>query len=364
MMSLYAAVLSQPQALIGSVRTLCGDVSNAENLILSDTQRLFVSARHGVYELHKSSHGTCERKLIPVVVDGIPGNCMMNGITAHGQYLYLACAHVHQSDNPLVRAVLNDVNDVEQTTKGLLQLYMAAFTFRVESWIVRCDLTKTPLAFTDPVARLPGDVATIGRRAAHLTDTVLANGLTIDASGDFLYVANSAPGFAAGIYRVPSNPGKHSSPAMLWCRPPGCRPNGLKIKGDILYYTGNGTAAAVLGGVAINADGSAGDPQVIDTASLQIFDDFVTVEQGFLVAQFSDSMGLKTGSLRFVSRGGRQIGTLKRQEICKPCALAVAREDGALFTAGDVLIVDKHQGRVLVFTPDAAWRDGLRANPV
>jgi len=357
MMSLYASVVSKPQTLTGPLKTLCGDLSNAENVVINEDKRVFVSARQGAYELRKSSNGSCEKTLIPVLVDGLPSKCMMNGIAAHGQYLYLACAHVHQSDNPLVRAVLKDVNDVEQTTKGLLQLYMAAFTFGVESWIVRCDLTKTPPAFTDQVARLPGDCVPTGRRPTSLTDNFLANGITIDASGEFLYVANSVPGYTAGIYRVAALPKNNPSRATLWCRPPACKPNGLKIRGDTLYYSGNGTAAAVLGSVPINPDGGAGDSQVIDTAPLEIFDDFVVVEEGFLIAQIG------SGSLRFVSQGGRQLGTLKRQEIYKPCAVVVAKEKGALFAAGDVVIVDKHHGRVLVFTPDEVWRNGLRASP-
>jgi hypothetical protein len=187
MMSLYTSLVSPPQAVSGSLRTLCRDVSNAENLVISEEQRLFVTAREGVYELLGGSGGVCEKKLIPVRVNDLPRSFLKNGIAAHGNYLYLACAHVHQSDNPLLKAIMDDVNNVEQTSMGLLQIYLAAFTFHAESWIVRCDLRKTPAAFTDVLGSLP--------------DNVLANGIAIDTQRRCLYVANSGPSLTPGKQR-------------------------------------------------------------------------------------------------------------------------------------------------------------------
>jgi len=46
----------------------------------------------------------------------------------------------------------------------------------------------------------------------------------------------------------------------------------------------------------------------------------------------------------------------------KPCAVAVARQNGELVAAGDILIVNKNQGRVMVFKPDEPWRDSLAAS--
>lgn len=359
MISFYTSLLSRPQASNGTLTTLCRDIPNAESLVLNDSQRLFVSGREGVYELLASPEGSCTTQLVPLAVPGVRMPCMINGLAAHDNYLYLACAYVHQSEHPLVKAVLDDVNSVEQTAKGLLQLYVAAFTFRVESWIVRCDLRQTPLAFTEQVAHLPGDVASAGQRPVSLTDNILANGIAIDAGGESIYVANSVPGVAAAIYRVPANPASDPRKAMLWCRPSGCRPNGLEVQGDTLYYTGDGTAAAVLGSVPIKGDGSAGTSQVLATSPLHIFDDLAAVGQGLVIAQFGDHKGLGAGSVHFVSKGGRRLGVLKYQEISKPCAVAVATGAGQFFAAGDLLIVDKHQGRVLLFAPDDPWRDWL-----
>ena len=349
MMSLYASLVSPPQAMSGSLRTLCRDLSNAENLVIGEDQRLFVTTREGVYELLGGSGGVCEKKLIPVRVNDLPNSFMKNGIVAHGHYLYLACAHVHQSDNPLLKAIMDDVNNVEQTSMGLLQIYLAAFTFHAESWIVRCDLRKTPAAFTDVLGSLP--------------DNVLANGIAIDTQRRCLYVANSGPSLTPGIYRVPLEAAGVSVQDIPWCRLPDCKPNGLKILDDTLYYTGNGIPAAVFGSVKINHDGSASEPQVIDTAALQVFDDFEAVKQGFLIAEFGDHLGLQAGSLRFVSKRGRQLGVLQHPDLSKPCAVAVARQNGELVAAGDILIVNKNQGRVMVFTPDEPWRDSLAASP-
>jgi sugar lactone lactonase YvrE len=79
-------------------------------------------------------------------------------------------------------------------------------TYPVESWIVRCDLRQMPLAFTELVAGLPGNI--------------LANGIAISTDGESLYVANSGPSISTGIYRVPTDAAGDGSKAGLWCRPP------------------------------------------------------------------------------------------------------------------------------------------------
>jgi len=357
MISFYTSLVSQPPDVDGSLRTLCSQLSNVESLVLTQDQRLFVSAHDGVYELFAAADGSCQRRLIEVTVDGVPRNHMKNGLAADGNRLYLACAHVHQSDNPLVRTVLSDLNGVEQTVRGLLQLYMAAFTFRVESWILGCDLRQIPLAFADRLSSLPQDLAPGG-----LPANVLANGIAIDPGTGLLYLANSAPGLGAAIYRIGAHgvrdvPGR----AELWYRPSGCKPNGLKLVDGSLCYTGNGLSSAVLGRVPINADGSAGPAEVIEIAPLRLFEDFDAVRQGFVVAEPGDSTGLQAGALRFVSNAGRTIGMLRHADLRRPCAVAVAKVDGALFAAGSVLIADRHEGRVLAFVPDEPWRSWLRA---
>jgi hypothetical protein len=321
-------------------------VVNAENLAITCKQRLFVSGRDGVHELSGSAGGGCGTQLIPVRVPGVPDKCMLNGIAAQGNYLYLACVHIDETSLPLIPGVLGDVNQIEQTGMGLLRAYLESMACPVDSYIVRCDLSQTPLAFTDLLASLPGHV--------------MANGITTDANGTNLYVANSAPGIAAGIYRIPLNAAGDQSGATLWCRPPGCKPNGLKVRDDALYFTGNGSVAAVLGRVPIEQDGSAGAPQVIDTSGLSV-DDFDLADEGFVVAQFSEHMIFGSGFLRFLSQDGREVAVLKRDEIANPCAVAVARESSTLFRAGDVVIADKARRSVTLFEPEGRWRKWLLA---
>lgn len=111
----------------------------------------------------------------------------------------------------------------------------------------------------------------------------------------------------------------------------------------------------------IESDGSAGTPQVVNTAPMQILDDLACVRQDFLLSQFSDGLGLGQGSLHFVSRGGRRIGVLEDALVTRPCAVVVARRAAGLFDDDDVLIANKRQRAVLVFKPDDLWRDWLRA---
>ncbi len=252
MIPFYTSLLSQPATVDGSLRTLCSQIASIDSLVLTPGQRLFASGRDGVFELLASADGSSRTERVAFAVDGVPADCMKNGMATDGDYLYIACAHLHQSDNPLVRTILSDLNDVEQVAKCLLQLYMAAFSFRVESWILRCDLRRTPLAFTERLASLPPDP-----RSGGLASNFLANGMAIDPRHSCLYVANSAPGLAAAIYRVATDVAADSARCTLWHRPPGCKPNGLKLLEQGLCYTGNGASSAVLGRVPLNADGSA-----------------------------------------------------------------------------------------------------------
>jgi len=355
MIPFYTSLLSQPATVGGSLRTLCSHIAGIDGLALTPSQRLFASGRDGVFELLASADGNCRTERVAFAVDGVPANCMKNGIATDGDCLYLACAHLHQSDNPLVRTILGDLNDVEQVARCLLQLYMAAFTFRVESWILRCDLRRTPLAFTERLASLPTDP-----RSGGLASNFLANGIAIDSRNSFIYVANSAPGLAAAIYRVATDVTGDSARCALWHRPPGCKPNGLKLLQQGLCYTGNGASSAVLGCVPFNSDGSASTSEIIEIAPLRLFADFDAVRQGFVVAESGDPTGLQTGALRFVSSTGRTIGMVRHAGLRRPSAVAVADADSALFSAGEILVADRYDGRVLGFNPDEPWRQWLR----
>ncbi len=355
MIPFYTSLLSQPATVGGSLRTLCSQIASIDSLVLTPNQRLFASGRDGVFELLASADGSSRMERVAFAVDGVPTDCMKNGMATDGDFLYLACAQVHQSDNPLVRTILNDLNDVEQVAKCLLQLYMAAFSFRVESWILRCDLRRTPLTFTERLASLPADPGSGG-----LGSNFLANGLAIDPQHSCLYVANSAPGLAAAIYRVATDVAADGTRCTLWHRPPGCKPNGLRLLEQGLCYTGNGVSSAVLGRVPFNPDGSASTSEIIEIAPLRLFAHFDAVPPGFVVAESGDTSGLQTGALRLVSCAGRTIGMLRHAGLRRPCAVALAHADTALFTADELLVADRHDGRVLAFRPEEPWRQWLR----
>jgi hypothetical protein len=355
MIPFYTSLLSQPATVDGSLRTLCSQIASIDSLVLTPGQRLFASGRDGVFELLASADGSSRTERVAFAVDGVPADCMKNGMATDGDYLYIACAHLHQSDNPLVRTILSDLNDVEQVAKCLLQLYMAAFSFRVESWILRCDLRRTPLAFTERLASLPPDP-----RSGGLASNFLANGMAIDPRHSCLYVANSAPGLAAAIYRVATDVAADSARCTLWHRPPGCKPNGLKLLEQGLCYTGNGASSAVLGRVPLNADGSASASEIIEIAPLRLFADFDAVPLGFVVAESGDTTGLQPGALRLVSCAGRTIGMVRHAGLRRPCAVAVTHAESALFSAGEVLVADRNDGRVLAFRPEEPWQQWLR----
>lgn len=106
MIALYKSLLSRPQVSSGTLTAPCGDIPNAESLVLDDSQRPFGRGREGVYELLASPDDSCATQFVSVAVPGVRMPCMSNGLAAHGDYLYLACADVYQTGHPLLQALL------------------------------------------------------------------------------------------------------------------------------------------------------------------------------------------------------------------------------------------------------------------
>lgn len=44
----------------------------------------------------------------------VPRNCLMNGITARGDSLYLACTHIHQGEHSLLPDLFGDIRKIDQ----------------------------------------------------------------------------------------------------------------------------------------------------------------------------------------------------------------------------------------------------------
>jgi hypothetical protein len=341
----------------GAVLPLPERLFNAENLCVTNKGRLFVTGGETVAEVRKTAEGDFKQTSIPVRVAGVPEHCMMTGITAHDDNLYLACARVHRGNNPFIPSVLCDINKVEQTGLGLMLTSLAMIACSVESYIVRANLTPEPVEFAHLVAKLPG--------------RFLANGLAVDEQGTFLYVANSAPAMSAGIYRIPTQAPAGETRATLWCRP-GCMPNGVKVRHGAVYYTGNTVMpvmSAVLGKIAITTHDGATEPQVIYRAFLSAFDDFDVTGSGFVIAHFADYVRVDwrrrfgAGVLRFLASDGGDVGVVNRGDIEHPSAVMVVPNSGQLFDGGDIVVTDKGRHRVILFKPDHLWRTWLHGTP-
>ena len=121
-----------------------------------------------------------------------------------------------------------------------------------------------------------------------------ANGLDIADDGS-LYVANFYPGITGGIYRV--RPG--SSVLDPYHRCFGCSPNGLRVKGTYLYYSGIQIwpyLAAVLRQVDLAVGSAKPDAsRLLVVRPAAVFDDFDILDDGFVAAEFANFRHLPLG---------------------------------------------------------------------
>lgn len=286
------------------VKPLPGRVFNAENIAITGEGRIFVTGSEAVYEL--GTDGTLNN----IPVENVPPDCMKNGITTDGNFLYLACARVHSGDNPLVPRSWCDITGMEQTPASFARLLFAEMVCQVETCIVRASLRGRTL-FDKIVAK---------------EARFFANGIA--SYGGSLYVANSFPGLSAGIYRVPGG-GDATVDLKPWHQRVGCAPNGVKVarvRGSgrpqperwSLYYTGFQllpVPSSVLVRVEIEADGSAGQSEVVYRRLGAFFDDFDVVEHSFVIADAGDVSisPLGSGALLFVDGDGRLVNTFKHE---------------------------------------------------
>ncbi len=225
----------------------------------------------------------------------------------------------------------------------------------VVSWILRADLTAPSPAFADVVAEF--------------RPPFLANGLSVDASGEHLFVANTLPGRSSGIYRVSTKREAEANAEQPWYAP-NCEPNGIKVRNNTVYYTGNNTVPvlrAVLGRVDIDGNGEPTRGQSLYQRLFSTFDDFDVAAGGFVVASFADFANpwtwiqprtFSAGGLRFVSSEGQDLGSVPG--VRRPSAVLIVG-DSNVFDKGEVLVADKDTHGVLQLTPDDAWRRGCAA---
>lgn len=303
--------------------------------------RVFVTGSKAVYEVVSDNAGH-RLSEIPIRVSTPSDGWFRNGIASDGHRLYLACAHVHDSTIALPSGVLENAADIEQTVSGLGRLMLAQMLCRVDLYIVAADLKQSlgnsDLAFTHILASSRG--------------AFFGNGLDVAEDGT-LYVSNSHPGSTGGIYRV--RPGE-STPELCH-RCVGCTPNGVRVDGNNLYYTGLQVwpyPAAALRQVDLRTSILKTDvSQLLVLRPASIFDDFDILDEGFVVTEFATwrRLPFAVGGLLYFSKAGDLLDEVRTDELVYPSCVRVCRRGGASVEAGETLITEKSGHRLLVIPP-------------
>lgn len=323
-------------------------ILNAENLTLTANGHLFVTGSQQVCEITAKPKApdvpkpSAEFELTDIPLAHVPPeNLYRTGIAADGDYLYLACAQINQDAHPLLGGWFPPVTKMPHVGFGGTLLLLSELLCDVRSCVMRADLRRRPLEFGEPI---------------YLTGKCFANGLAVDGNG-FLYVANSLPFADAGIHRLRT--GEWQQPAegtsTLWY--PTDRwsvPNGIKLKDKSLCFT---RIKLPLSSTLTEID--LGDPPNLINDSLcselgVFFDDFDTVDEGFVVAAFVDAKNV-SGALRFYDRDGTHRATFSDPQIKHPSAVIQIRRAPDFGEAGDLLVTEKDSHTV--------WRLRLSNQP-
>jgi len=228
-------------------KKVLGSVPDAENLIVTSDHRWFVGGSDGFYQIDRD--GLAPPQKIPIAFDAhaapsIGNRAFFFGITQFQNFIYSTCTP--------------DINSAASPR-----------------YIMLMDLQQSPATMV----------------AIHqITDPAIFDGLASDAVGH-LYLTN------LGTFR-PLRPGRivklnMTSPTTVasqstWLEADG-HPNGIKIDGDILYFTqepfrllGRSTVEKV----RIKSDGTAGVPETIYTTGIaRLLDDIELVEGGLVITQ-------------------------------------------------------------------------------
>lgn len=271
---------------------------NAENLAITDG-RVFVTGSRGVYEV-LTDGGPPRLSEIPIRVEGVSDNWLRNGIASDGKRLYLACAHVHHSQLPLLSQLFNNAPDIEQTPVGFGKLMVSEIVCGVDSFIVSANLEQsssgTPLAFTQIIA----------------------------SSGQI-------------------RPG-HSI-LELFHRCFGSNPNGLRVDGTQLYYSALQTwpyPAAVLRRVDLATATSRQDiSELLVTRFASVFDDFDVLDSGFVIAEIASwrRFPLAVGGLLFFSKSGDFGHEIRTSDLVHSSSVRLCRGGGPDVTLGELLLI-------------------------
>ncbi len=249
--TLLLAVSLQLQAADFKSNVVPTAVKNPENLLKTNSGRVFMTAEAGIYEVvdNQNAPGKSLKPLDVVfrtpILGSVPAKnspCYFAGMVQYDHYVIAACA-VSFSNLFTPRYLLSlDLDDESKTVRE------------------------------------------IGR----LTNNLLPNGMAID-SQNRIYLSDSGPSFVPGkIERIVF---KGADPMLgfseqAWLYRPG-HPNGIKVAGDVIYWTESPQFPIGWGATLYRAPlTNAGAAQAVYVGNC-CFDDFTLVKGGAVIADFS-----------------------------------------------------------------------------
>lgn len=340
---------------------------NAENLTFTSGGRLFATGSAGLFEImldptqsEAGGHGSAiKARWRPVPVDAplVRGPFMTNGIATDGQWLYVACAAIDQSANPLT-TLWPPITQIEQTALGAFCLYSALKICPVRSWIVRAKLSEKPLVFEE---------------AMPLEEDCFANGIEVDASRKRLFVACGGKKIA----QVRLDGDRMAEGQILVM--PGMEggSNGVKVHDSDLFFTANNwltvpstTYVYRLQPPDLPVSAKPAPRHEVQADLVQrrhaFFDDFDQVARGFVVTAVTDYVTLAdwlpptSGSIRFIDERGVNLGYYRHPLLRHPSAVRVVRDEEVPGTRpGDMFITEKHAHTLYLLRPEPALREWL-----
>jgi hypothetical protein len=244
------AMSAMQEGIRSEAKQVVGSVPEAENLLVTDDERWFVSGSDGLYQV-EARGGTSPQK-IPLAFDAdhppsIADRSFFFGITQYRNFVYAICTpNLKDAASPRYLMLM----DTEQSRASMVAIH-------------------------------------------RMSNASFFNGLGSDGHGN-LYLADFGKVF-------PPAPGKLvkltlSSPATVsgqsdWLASVDGHPNGVKICRDILYFSQEPVyfvGDSHIKKVRIKVDGTADAPGTLYTAGIgKLLDDIEPVEDGLVITQAS-----------------------------------------------------------------------------
>lgn len=287
-----------PLAVQAAVPLLDG-VQSAENQLLTQSGRWFVSGENGVFEGHFDGRAYSKQRLTARLLNGQAHPCYFLGMTERQGRLYTVC-----TDN-----VLNPL-----ATKRLFVLNLA-----------------------DPAGEL--------NEMFNPTDVVLPNGMATLPDGSLLLADSGAPLLPGKLLRFTVNAHGAVEGQSVYYRYVLNKPNGVKVDGQRLYVSLNPLTYAGLSQLRRYTLGAAG-PQdgVVLFSSWWFLDDFALSSDGVVVAEFLGNRVVH------VSESGQ---LLREARVTQPTSVQLWRGVGV--PAGDVTVTERGSGHLLQLPGFGAW---------